>query len=250
MISDKTNILCQKVLAWLGPIYAAGFIVFWAGFGHNLPPPSAGYSVQELMANYYVPYKQQILFGMVITCIFGMLYAVWSIQLGLMMWQRERVPALALCQIAGGVITGWLLTEVPALWATAAYLTGEINPEIIMSIHRTAWMVWLQTYWITVIQVLPLGVFTLIDHGQPRLFPKWCGWIAIISAADLCLLTIVPWFRRGPFSIGGLINFWFVYSTWILFFVCYTIPMIQNLNRLKVATGPAEVRTQSGCSVG
>ncbi len=250
MISERTNLICQKVCAWLGPVYALGFLVFWAGFGHNLPPPPPTLSSEALVAQYYRPYHDQILFGMVMTCVFGMFYAVWSVQLSVMMWKREKVPVLTLVQLVGGLVTGWLLAEVPAMWGAAAYLTDELNPQIIMSIHKVGWFVWLQTYWITVIQVASIGVFTLVNHGEPRLFPKWCGWIAIISAVDLCLLTLVPYFRTGPFSLGGLINFWFVYSTWILFFVAYSIPMIRNLNRTAAASVPARAAPPSVLGVG
>lgn len=237
MISEKTNLICQKVCAWLGPVYAAGFIFFWAFIGLNLPPPYATLGPEQLMAEYYGPHHDRLMFGMTLACIFGMFYCIWSVQLTVMMWKRERVPVLALVQLCGGFFTGWLLTEVPAMWLTAAFLakTGEVTPQIIYSIHKTAWFIWLQTYWITVIQVWAIGAFTLVEHGQPRIFPKWCGWIAILSGADLCLLTLVPWFRSGPFSIGGLVNFWLVYTNWIMFFVAYSIPMLQHLNRMKVA---------------
>jgi hypothetical protein len=231
VISETSNNLWQRIAAWCGPVYAAVFIIFWGVLAHNLPPPSATFGPQELMDNYYKPYHDQILLGNVVSCIFGMGYCIWSAQLGIMMWKREKYPILAWTQIIGGVLTGWVLTEVPAMWATCAYMTGTVSSEHVWALHTEAWLIWTQTVWITWIQVFAAGVFAFLQHGEPRLFPKWCGWVGMASALTITPWFLIPYHKTGPFAIGGLIVFWAAYGAWILFFVSFSVPMLRGVEK-------------------
>ena len=105
-MDDKTTYEIQRSLMWIGPVWLALYLFFWVYLGHNFPPPSPAFTGEELITNYYIKYRSDILTGMSVCAGIGMFYAVWTVQLTCMMWQREKVPILSLLQLIGGVLTG------------------------------------------------------------------------------------------------------------------------------------------------
>lgn len=211
-----------------------GYLLSWIVLGDNFNPPGSAPSGAELVAGYYGgPHQQQILLGMIASAVFGVFYALWSIQMSVLMWSREPAPILSLIQMAGGILTAWVLCSSPALWAWCARYAGApgIDPEMIKAVHIISWYLFDLTYMITTIQHLACGVFAICDRQQPGIFPAWAGWFSIAVGSGFVLLSLVPYFDTGPFAMDGLVNLFLLLAGWAAWIVIFSVCMIRHLRR-------------------
>ena len=234
--NTKLDLQIQLVCAWFGPICILGYLFFWGILGHNIPPPTPGWTTDELMAKYFIPYHSEILAGMVGSAVFGILYVPWVSELCTLMRRKEHESAvLANIQLLGGGITAWLLAMCPAIWALAAWYNTS-NPMITDMLWRFGWFIYMLTYMITTIEMVACGVYTLIDTSKEPIFPAWAGWVSIFCGLTFVVDSTVPYFGFGPFSWTGLIDFYVTFTAWFVWFATYSFLMIAYLRRqLKAA---------------
>lgn len=236
-MDEKTTYQIQRWTAWTGPVMVVTYLICWLILGHNFPPPTPTYSGAELVANYYVKYRGDILLGMSFSAWLGLLYTAWSVQLTVQMWRREKAPVLSLLQLCGGILTGWLLVMCAAFWVWCARFAGTpgIDPELVKAIHTLAWYIYDMTWTVTAIQLVGCGVFAILDKKQPVLFPPWVGWLALITAATFLPLTFLPYFETGPFAYDGWFSFHVVFGIWGVWFCSYSYYMFRDLKRVRIS---------------
>ena len=249
-MDNKTTYNIQIWTAWTGPVMVVSYLICWIFLGHNIPPPAMSLSAADLVNNYYLKYHSSILLGMSFSAWLGVLYTAWSVQLAVLMWQREKLPILSLLQLCGGILTGWLLNMCAAMWAWCAAYAGApgIDPSIIQTVHTMAWYVYDMTWTVTAIQLVGCGAFAILDKRLPVLFPAWAGWLALATAATFLPLTFLPYFKSGAFAVDGWFSFYIVFGIWGLWFTTYTIYMFRAI-RLSKESAP-ELRSVRGVSQG
>jgi hypothetical protein len=218
-MDKETRRLVSIAAAWCGPLFVIGFIIFWAVLGHNVPPPNMmGLSAAQLVSEYYGKYQTQIEIGMIGSATFGMLYTPWSLQLATMLRDEDgSLGVLSLSEAAGGILTGWLLAFCPAMWAACAFMTGSVSPETIKTLHVMTWLIFDCTYMITTLQLLGLGSYIVLNKRQLT-FPAWTGWCAIAIGVSFIALVLMPFVSEGPFAVGGMWNFYIIFSIWLFAF--------------------------------
>ena len=79
------------------------------------------------------------------------------------------------------------------------------------------WFIFDCTYGMTTIQMVALGLFTVLNKKQ-TMFPAWAGWTTIAIGLGFIPLVIMPFVTDGPFTVPGLWNFWIVFGAWLLLF--------------------------------
>ena len=160
-----------------------------------------------------------------------MLYFPWSALVASFMLDKNgRTTVLSNMELGGGILTGWLLTFCPALWATCALLAGTLHDDAIKLLHAGTWIIYDCTYMITTVQTTAIGLYTILNREQ-QVFPAWAGWAAIAIGATFLPLTFMPFVSEGPFAVNGIWNFWIVFSAWLLgFFSVYSFFMLKYLH--------------------
>ncbi len=89
-MDTETKRLVQVAVAWCGPVFVLGFIVFWAVLGHNVPPPNMmGMTSAQLISEYYGKYQNEIAVGMIGSATMGMFYTPWSLLLATMLRDED-----------------------------------------------------------------------------------------------------------------------------------------------------------------
>ncbi len=230
-MDNETKRLAQLALAWCGPVFVLGYIIFWAILGHNVPPPNfVGMTPEQLISEYYGKYQSDISIGMIGCCVVGLIYMPWSCQLASMLREPDgSLSVFSLMELAGGLLTGWLLAFCPAMWAACAVFSSSIDPGIIKFMHALTWYIYDCTFMITSIQVIGLGLYTVLNRRQ-TIFPAWVGWCSIAFGIMMLPLVLVPFVADGPFAVGGSWNFYIVFGTWLFaFFSPYTYFMLKEL---------------------
>jgi hypothetical protein len=228
----------ERGLAWCGPFFIVSIIYTWAVMGHNLPPPNMmAMSPEQLVSEYYGKYDS-IGPGMIGAATFGLFYTLWSIVVArLMREENGSFGVLSMMELAGGILTGW------AMWAACAVLVGQVSPEIIKMVHTFSWFIFDCTYMITTMQMVAMGLFTILNKRQ-TMFPAWAGWTAIAIGASFVALVFMPFVSEGPFAVNGLWNFWIIFSAWIwAYFLVYNIFVLKHVYKSPEAQAQAAGRT-------
>lgn len=233
-IIRKIQIIC----AWCGPAFVILYGLSWVVLGHNYPPPDPSFTAEELVANYYVKYRDQILLGQSLSTCLGMLYLPWTCQLTVQMWQREKTPILSLLQLTGGLLTAWVLVFGPAMWVWCAEFAGTVPAEMTKAVHFIAWYVYDMTYMITTIEVIAICLFAFLDKQKPAIMPRWAAVLALFSGLSFLPLTFLPYFKTGPFALNGYWSFHVAFITYGLFTGIIGYYMVQDLKRVKIAATP------------
>lgn len=229
-MEKSTKRAIERGIAWCGPFFVVTYIYFWAYLGHNLPPPNMmGMTADQLVSEYYGKFPE-IKIGMIGSAACGLFYTIWSCLLASVMRDENgQFGVLSFLELAGGILTGWLLSFVPAMWAACAFLAGQVDPGSIKLLHTFGWITYDCTYMITTMQMVGLGLWTVLNKRQ-TIFPAWAGWTAIASGVNFVALVIMPFVSEGPFAVGGLWNYWIVFGTWLLaFFFVYNIFLLKHV---------------------
>jgi magnesium-transporting ATPase (P-type) len=234
-LSKRIQIFC----AWCGPAFVVLYGLTWCVLGHNYPPPNPAFTAQELVDNFYLKYQGSIMLGESLSAATGILYLVWACQLTVQMWRREKTPILSILQLAGGLLTGWVLIFSPALWAWCAEMAGTVSPELIKAVHFMAWYVFDMTYMITTVEVAALFVLVMADKTKPALMPKWAAALALFSGLSFLPLSFLPYFKSGPFAINGYWSFHVAFISYGLFTAIIGPYMAADIKRVKIPATPA-----------
>lgn len=227
-MKPRVDLRFQLIAALCGPVFVIGYLVCFAWLGHNIPPPSWGYTPAERLAKYYAPHRAEIQAGMLGCAVVGIVYLPWASQLCVMM--RKRSPVLANIELLGGGITAWLLAECPAMWAEAARVSGS-NPQLADTLWHLSFTIYDCTYLITTVEMVAVGLYALTDRSESPVFPRWTGWLAIGGGLSFVPLTWMPYNDSGPLAVNGAWNFWGLYSWWLIWFIVFTGYMVRGVRR-------------------
>ena len=234
-MDNETKRLAQLAVAWCGPVFVIGYLIFWAILGHNIPPPNfVGMTAEQLVSKYYGKYQHQISIGMIGCCVIGLLYLPWSCLLASMLRDKDgNLGVFSFMELTGGTLTAWLLAFCPAMWAACAIYSTSVDPNLIKFMHSLVWYIYDCTFMITTIQCVGLGVYTVLNKEQ-KLFPAWAGWCSIAVGIIFVPLVLIPFVSEGPFTVAGSWNFFIVFGTWLfMFFSPYSYFMLKALMNSK-----------------
>lgn len=230
-MNDNAKRNIELGLAYCGPAFVIGYIIFWAIMGHNIPPPNImGMTADELVSEYYGKYPE-LGVGMIVSAFVGLLYLPWSCLLASMLKDRNgQYGPLSLMELTGGALTAFVLAFCPAIWASCFFMVNEADASVIKIIHMFTWFIYDCTYMITTIQLTGLGLYVIFNREQ-TIFPAWTGWSAIGTGMVFLPLSLLPFVSEGPFKLPGLWNFFVVYTTWLFaFFSVFSFYMLKHLH--------------------
>jgi hypothetical protein len=233
-MNENVSQRIQQLCAWCGIAFVILYGITFIVLPHNYPPPDPSFTAQQLVDNYYLPYQNRILLGQSLSAATGVLYMIWCCQLGLQMWRRESTPILSLLQLAGGLLTTWVVMFPPVMWAWCAEVAGTADPKLIQMVHFNAWYLFDMTYWVTTVEGIAVFLLVYFDKRKPALMPQWAGWVALAAALSFIPLTVIPYFKTGIFALNGYWNFHVAFITYGLFTAVTSYYMVQDLKRVRI----------------
>jgi hypothetical protein len=206
-MNRTSHLLCaHSGLAFAALVALGAFGV--AGWFPPLSPALAAADVGQLFAAHRV----RILIGMSILALGSVFYWPFSATIAAQLRRIEGAhPVLASTELASA--TGSVLAVlIPAyMWLALAFRPGAPGPDTLQALNDLAWISFIAMYPPALIQNVAIGACILGDRQQPRIYPRWLGFLNYATAAVYLVGGVfVPFFRRGPFAWDGLIGFWLV----------------------------------------
>jgi hypothetical protein len=242
-MTNKQNLRYQLLAAQSGFAFEILFTICWAVLGHNLPPASPNLSGPELAAHFAL-HHNAILFGNSMAALVAVLWIPWTAQLTVVMRRIEGAsPVLTIVQLAGGILTAWVLMFCPAIWATAAFRT-DLEPNTIRTLNDLGFILFNITYAVTSVQAIAAGIVGLADQSAQPVFPRWVCYWAIFAGVSFIPLTAMPFFKTGPLAWNGVISFWTLFGTYFIWTASMGVCMMKDASRRLREERTLETRPQ------
>ena len=235
-MDGKTSYSLIRALAWSGVLLVASLAASYAIMGF-LPPPKPDLEAEAIKV-IFVERQTAIRIGTAIACIGFTFYLTWAMSITLLLRRMESgLPVLSWTSTAnaGGGYVLFLLQ--PITWAALAY-----RPELV-----PAWFLQIMNDWVWFVFILswpPFAVFMVMialailnDHNVPRIMPRWVAFLNLWCALAISPAFLIEFFKTGPFTYSGAVDFWFIFVVFFGWMVVMTVMTVGAANRLEQDEG-------------
>lgn len=243
------NARSQRICTWGGLVFMVLFSVGWWFLAGLMPPPSPKDSAQEV-AEFYGDDTNLIRAGLLVA-MFGVAFQFPFFTAIFFQMKRIEGPVapMAYIQILTGTV-GVFIFFVPMMLMEAAAFRVERDPEVTQGLNDAAWIPFLGTFMLAVIQLVAIAYAIFTDSRPDPVYPRWVGYFNIWIALGFPLASLNVFVKDGPFAWPGLFTFWIpavVYFTWFIVMTVMTLRAIdqeeaevrQSREREQAVTVPA-----------
>lgn len=222
-----------SLFAWLGLFMIPATVLFWGILGENIPPYSASLSADEFAAE-IIANASKIRIGMIGQLWISFIYALWGFVISKVMEEVEvDNNLLSTVQRWGTGLTTLIFMLPCVIWLTVVYRPEQMDPKTLQIFYDFGWLFFDNTFTLTSMAMITMGVCFLQDERPEPLIPAWVCWLAICSGISFVMEIFMPLFKSGAFSRSGLINYWIEFSLFFIYWWATAIYLIKAINRLK-----------------
>lgn len=231
-----------KLMAWSGPVFFTLFFFMWGLLADNFPPMSPNLSAEAMKAH-YLDKGLAISIGMSVCMVGGAFYMTWGCAVSRLMRRIEGPEGMfSNLEMMGATITFTPIVVACGIWLVAAMQAAVLSAEIIQSMYLLGWMIIDIAYMVTSFQIMGASIVFLKDTREKKLIPAWVSWWGWVTIASFFPVSLIPFFKTGPFALNGLFNFWVAFPTWYVWIVAMSIYVIKGVNRIEIEDGAAEAK--------
>ena len=211
----QLNLWCVRIA---GRILFVLFFIGWVVLARFVPAPSPLQSSEQIVLRY-----RENVHGIRLGATFMMLsfcfWAAWGAVVA--NWTR-RSPGggrvLAMIQIVSLTLSEMVGVLCAFLWGLAAFRPGEIDPDITRTLNDAGWLMFLIPWppfsmWCI---ALAVAVFRDKREGEVREFPRWTGYLSLLTAFLFVPAGASLFFKDGGYAYNGLLG---MYLPLAIFFV-------------------------------
>lgn len=215
----------QRWCLWCGPVMIVLWLGGFAALSHFVIPPPPGVPA-EVTAQMYQERNLPIKLGLFLTTGGSALLGPFLMAIAVQMKRIEgRFSPLTYIQIGFGAI--FVLEFIgPAMLMQVAAYRPERSPEIIQALNDIGWMLFVGIASTIVIEQLAVGTAILIDRRRVPVYPRWTGYLSILTGMMIIPSNALVFFQHGPMAWNGLFA-WYLpvafYATWVVVMLVMTL---------------------------
>ena len=207
----------QNVFPWSGPLMVVMLCIGMVPLAGIVPPLNPTLTAEEVAA-FYQTDTNRIRLGFLFMLAGSSLFVPWT---ALIADQVRRIPgissALVYTQVSAGACN-CLVIFLPMVFFCITIFRPDRDPALTFMLNDFAWISFLITVYIGVVQFASLGMAILADGSDNPLFPRWSGyanlWLSLFFVPGGLLL----FFKTGPFAWSGLFCFWLPFGAFFIWF--------------------------------
>lgn len=204
--------------AWSGVILLVIFGIAFALIAGFIPPLSPASSATEV-AQRYAEDNTRIKIGLTIMVLFAPIVSMFIAALARQVRRIEGYwGMMSLTQIIAGVVLP-IGFAFPTVVALAAAFRPDADPGVIRALNDVFWLMFVGIVGTLVLQAVILVLATFADQNDPRVFPRWFGylngWYAVLATPGFAVYL----FYEGPLAWNGVFAFWIplvAFTSWML----------------------------------
>ena len=231
--NNKSDYGVWKFLAWCGPACLVIFLGSWGILAQNFPPVGADLSPLEIAAHYRNN-NIALVTGLSIAILAWGFYYAWGAAIAQVIRRVDGPDSiLANLEAMGATITAVCPLIACAIWVTIAVEASILAPETIHAMYFMGWVFIDMTYIVTSFQLLAVSIAFLRDSRERPLIPAWACWWGFFTCVSWFPLSLISFFKTGPFAFHGLFNFWVAFGTYFSWSCLMSIFIIKAVSRLQ-----------------
>lgn len=242
----RLNLWCVRIS---GRLLFVLFFLGWVVLAHFVPAPSPMQSSAQI-AHRYIDHAWGIRAGATFMLVSFCFWATWGSVVA--NWTR-RCPGggrvLATVQIVSMTISEMVGVLCAFFWGLAAYRPGEIAPDITRTLNDAGWLMFLIPWppfsmWCV---ALAVAVFRDKREGDVREFPRWVGYLSLLTAFLFIPAGASLFFKQGGYAYNGLLGMYLPLAIFFVWVEGVTWSMTGKLKaELASLTGERPVSEQTG----
>jgi len=222
-----------SLFAWAGMMMLPATLIFWGILGQNIPPYSAALTADEFAAR-IIDKAALIRIGMIGQLSVSFMYALWGFVISKVMEEVELDNnLLSTVQRWGTGLTTLIFMLPCVIWLTVVFRPEQMDPQILQIFYDFGWLFFDNTFTLTSMAMITMGVCFLTDERPKPLIPAWVCWISICAGISFIMEVFMPLFKDGAFSRSGLINYWIEFSLFFVYWLTTGIYIIKAIARLE-----------------
>lgn len=229
VLPESTRIRHELFGAWCAPIFTVLTVVGWLGIAHFIAPAKGSASAPQVAHWFLVEHRTGVLWGCSIFLASTCFLAIWTAQLGIMLWRLSpRAPLMAVVQILAGAAIVVIVIINCSLWLGAAYRRGA-SPDVVRALNDSAWLGFLIAWPVLSMQMLATASVTVHDRRPAPLIPRWLSWASAVGAVLLFTAGGAAFAHGGPFAFSGVLGFYLPVVIWALWFDSHALYMRREI---------------------
>jgi hypothetical protein len=236
---NPTDYKSWKVLAWMGPVFLTAFILLFGVVAGNLPPFPASGDPQAVWQN-YADNQLRIMIGCSLCLTFAACFIGWSVAVAKVMERIEGTGGMwTQVERLGATISFAPLLVALVMWAGAAHEIKYIDPG---TAHLLYWMGWFSfdlAYAVTSLQIIGVSLVFMRDRRVKKLVPVAVSWLGWVTVASFFFVLAIPYVTTGPLAFDGVLSFWIVFGTLVIWIGSMSYFIIKAVDRLKAEDAAA-----------
>jgi hypothetical protein len=225
-MEGRTQVGLIKAMAWSGVLLVVALAASYALMGF-LPPPSPALPAEAIKA-IFVERAPAIRIGTMIECIGYTFYLTWAMSIVIMLRRMEAgLPVISWTSMAnaGG---GYVLFLIqPLTWAALAYRPDLVDAWFLQIMNDWVWFTFILSWPPFALFMVMIGIAILTDHNSPRIMPRWVAFINFWCALAISPAALIEFFKTGPFTYAGAIDFWFIFVVFFGWMVVMTVVTVK-----------------------
>jgi hypothetical protein len=229
-MAGRSQVGLIKAMAWSGVLLVVALAASYAIMGF-LPPPSPGLPAETIKA-IFVERAPSIRIGTMIECIGYTFYLTWAMSIVIMLRRMETgLPVISWTSMAnaGG---GYVLFLIqPITWAALAYRPDLVDAWFLQIMNDWVWFTFILSWPPFALFMVMIGIAVLRDHNVPRIMPRWVAFINFWCALAISPAALIEFFKTGPFTYAGVIDFWFIFVVFFGWMVVMTVVIVRAASR-------------------
>lgn len=234
-----------KMLAWTGPVFFIGFFVMWGLVARNFPPMPASTEPQAMWQRDH-DHRTAIMLGMSVCMVLAACYMTFGAAVSRVMRRIEGPEGmLSNLEMMGATITYCPIVIACGIWLTSALQIDTLSPDMVQTMYYLAWMIIDLAYFVTSWQIIAAALVFLRDRRERKLVPAWVSGWGMVTVATFFPVSLIPFFKTGPFAFNGLFNFWIAFCTWYIWIVSMSFFIIRAVGRIEIEDGAAAPRASA-----
>jgi hypothetical protein len=200
--------------------------------GGYLPGTEPAASPEAITAFYtenLMPVRVGLMIGMF--CLTFVL--MWGVSVFMVSRRIEgRFSAFSYLQLSAMTVANGFTLLCVIIWMVASYRAGEISPQITLTLHDFAWLMFELSWPPYFVWLLAIAIVILRDKSARPLLPRWAAYMTLAEAVVNFLDSFLHIFKTGPLGYNGF------YALWVTVFVFWAWAVVLTVLIVRAAKRP------------
>lgn len=225
----RSNKTVQLWCAYMGyPFFALFLIGFGliAGFVIPISPAASARHVASLFAHD----ATRVRAGMLLAEFGVALILPWQAAIAIQVRRIEgRFAPLTILWIMAAALLCIEFFYPLIFWMVTSFRPGS-DPQVVRAFNDLSWIALLAAVSTAVVQVIVIGIATLLDHRPEPVYPRWFGYFSVWSGLAFVPAGMIIFFKHGAFAWSGFMAWYVVLGVVAIWLIATTVLTVRAIH--------------------